>query len=74
MINRTGGGDNIGVFEKAHALFSDQGAGLIFVWNLNQNVSTTTRAARCRMRQTSNKASHGQRERLDGDLYQEATT
>lgn len=35
MIDRTGGGDKVGVFEKAHALFSDQAAWLIFVWSLD---------------------------------------
>lgn len=74
MIDRTGGGDSFGAFEKAHALFSDHAAGLIFVWSLNQSVFTITLAAPCRMRQTSNKASHGQRENLNGDRYQEATT
>lgn len=73
MIDRIGGGDNFGIFEEAHALFSDHAAGLIFVWKLNQNMSTTTLAARCRMRQTSNKASHGQRENLNEDRYREAT-
>lgn len=59
VIDRSGGGDNFGVFEKTHALVSGEAARLIFVWNLNRNVSTITLAARCRMRQTGNKASHG---------------
>lgn len=64
LIDTTGGGDNFGVFEKTHALFSGEAARLIFVWDLNRNVSTIALAARCRMRQTSNKASHDQKDRI----------
>lgn len=73
MIARAGGGDKVGGFEKAHALLSDHATGLIFVWTLDQNVSTITVPARCRMRQTTNKANHGQIEKLNGDRYQEET-